>query len=301
MAIIAAIIGSVTDSPETASPGESPAPLPTYTPVPTLTSLAVASNTEAPALSKSIAVVSRVLDESNLLDIEPSDLKTMPNPKGEGVFVYSSQTRYAGVERYVIWLVIDDRAFPLNGATKNVIPSLPFPRDAPSGLWDRTGLDMHMATEAIGIVFNRDVMPTSAPATSACPTSAEQDYFNELDGEMRGLGTLVTILGKDLERAEQNPLLLADEVWIMGRDQDIHIISLRAEGIPELESPESAAKVSRVAQQMSQRVQTAMAYLKIGIKDSDDAALNDFSRILEQSAGDVRHIRGLIDSWCGGR
>ena len=142
---------------------------------------------------------------------------------------------------------------------------------------------------------------TDPPAASACPTSAEQDYFNELDRQIRGLGTLVTMLGEDLERAAQNPLLLADEVWLVGRDQDIHIISLRAEAISKLESTESAAKVSRAAQQLSQRVQTAMAHLKIGIKDSDDIALNNFSRVLDQSAGDAKHIRGLIDSWCVGR
>ena len=67
--------------------------------------------------------------------------------------MYASQTRYSGVERFVIWLVIENRAFALNGATKNITPSLPWPREAPDDLWQRTGLDKFSATEAIRIVF----------------------------------------------------------------------------------------------------------------------------------------------------
>ena len=80
-------------------------------------------------------------------------LSEMPNPKGEGTFVYVPQTRYLGVERYVIWLVIENRAFALNGATKTITPSLPWPREAPDDLWQRTGLEKFSATEAIQIVF----------------------------------------------------------------------------------------------------------------------------------------------------
>ena len=89
----------------------------------------------------------------NHLGIEASHLSEKPNPKGEGTFVYASQTRYSGVERFVIWLVIENRAFPLNGATKDITPSLPWPREAPDDLWQRTGLDKFSATEAIRIVF----------------------------------------------------------------------------------------------------------------------------------------------------
>ena len=105
-----------------------------------------------PSESNHIGVVSRELG-MNQLDIEASHLSEMPNPKGEGTFVYVPQTRYSGVERYVIWLVIENRAFALNGVTKIITPSLPWPREAPDDLWQRTGLEKFSATEAIQIVF----------------------------------------------------------------------------------------------------------------------------------------------------
>ena len=112
-----------------------------------------ACGSEQPSESNHIGVVSRDLG-MNQLGIEASHLSKMPNPKGEGTFVYVPQTRYSGVERYVIWLVIENRAFALNGATKNIIPSLPWPREAPDDLWQRTGLEKSQATEAIRIVFD---------------------------------------------------------------------------------------------------------------------------------------------------
>lgn len=106
-----------------------------------------------PTPYSSIEVVSRNLG-TNILDIESAQLKEMPDPKGEGIFVYSPQARYHEVQRYIFWLVIEEMASPLNGATKDITPSLPWPREAPNGVWQWTGLDMYSATEAIEIVFN---------------------------------------------------------------------------------------------------------------------------------------------------
>ena len=111
-----------------------------------------ACGSDQPSGSNHVGVVNRDLG-INQLGIEVSRLREIPNPKGEGTFVYIPQTRYSGLERYVIWLVIEDRAFALNGATKNITPSLPWPREAPDDLWQRTGLEKFSATEAIQIVF----------------------------------------------------------------------------------------------------------------------------------------------------
>lgn len=53
------------------------------------------------------------------LGVSKSDLDVKINPKGQGVFVYVPQTRFNGVSRYLLWLVIDDQGFALNGASKN--------------------------------------------------------------------------------------------------------------------------------------------------------------------------------------
>ena len=115
--------------------------------------LFAACGSDQPSESSNIVVVSRDL-HTNQLGIEASQLRGKPNPQGEGAFVYVPQTAYRGVEHYVIWLVIEEKAFPLNGATKNITPSLPWPREAPDDLWQRTGLEKSQATEAIRIVFD---------------------------------------------------------------------------------------------------------------------------------------------------
>jgi hypothetical protein len=84
-------------------------------------------------------------------------LRSRPNPKGDGTFVYVPKTRFYGVERKVVWLVIDNQAYPLNGATRGTVtPRLAWPREAPAAVWQRTGLDPYWAAEANGIVFGTE-------------------------------------------------------------------------------------------------------------------------------------------------
>lgn len=107
------------------------------------------------ASSPSVQVVASSLG-SNKLGVSASDLREKPNPKGDGVFVYVPKTRFSGVERFVIWMVIDGQAYPLNGATKDVTPNLKWPREAPDSVWRRTNIDRFMASEAIEIVFGKE-------------------------------------------------------------------------------------------------------------------------------------------------
>jgi hypothetical protein len=115
----------------------------------------VSSSTSEPEhLTNAIELVASNL-EANNLGIESKDLLSKENPNGKGVFVYVEQTRFSGVERYIIWLVLDNVPYPLNGATKDIIPSLIWPREAPEDVWAKTNLDQYQATEAIEIVFGK--------------------------------------------------------------------------------------------------------------------------------------------------
>jgi hypothetical protein len=91
--------------------------------------------------------------ELNKLGVGGAEFRTKPNINGDGVFVYDPRTRFHGVERYLIWLVIDDDAYPLNGPSKMLTPGLKWPREAEPNTWKKTGLDPFMAKEAINIVF----------------------------------------------------------------------------------------------------------------------------------------------------
>jgi hypothetical protein len=91
--------------------------------------------------------------QPNKLKVGGAEFKTKPNPKGVGVFVYDPRTRFNGVQRNLVWLVIQDEAYPLNGTSKTLTPGLKWPREVEPKLWKQTGLDPYSATEAIKIVF----------------------------------------------------------------------------------------------------------------------------------------------------
>jgi len=92
----------------------------------------------------------------NRFSVGPSDLASKKNPRGSGAFVYAPRTRYFGTERLFVWFVKGDVAVKLNGATHNLTPSLPFPRNVALGFWEGTGLSASTATaEGLKVAFGR--------------------------------------------------------------------------------------------------------------------------------------------------
>lgn len=90
---------------------------------------------------------------AGMADIDAGSLGAIDNPHGDGIIVYALETRYAGVERHLVWLVLDGQAYALNGPSKELTPSLPWPRDA-GPEWDATGLDRYSpAAAAIAAAF----------------------------------------------------------------------------------------------------------------------------------------------------
>lgn len=98
-------------------------------------------------------IVIQALELPNKLGVSGREFTTKENPKGEGVFVYDPRTRFAGVERFLIWVIIEDSAYPLNGPSKTITPTLTWPREANPAVWKKTGLDPYIAKEALDIVF----------------------------------------------------------------------------------------------------------------------------------------------------
>lgn len=91
----------------------------------------------------------------NKLGVGGAEFTTKNNPKGEGVFVFDPRTEFHGAKRYLLWIVIIDEGYPLNGPSKMITPGLKWPREAEAGIWEKTGLDPYIATEAIEIVFGK--------------------------------------------------------------------------------------------------------------------------------------------------
>jgi len=100
-------------------------------------------------------VVIQELQLPNKLQVGGREFKTKINPTGEGVLVYDPRTRFNGIKRNLIWLVLNDTAYPLNGPSKMLTPHLKWPREVPEREWAKTGLSPFNATEAIEIVFGK--------------------------------------------------------------------------------------------------------------------------------------------------
>lgn len=109
----------------------------------------------------------------NELGIAATDLMTKKNPKGEGFFVYVPKTRFRGVERLVLWLVLDNSAYPLNGPSKNTTPNLPWPREADQQSWAkrRDGISELNKNSAFRVSCKNLIKcctSCGAPSLSAC-------------------------------------------------------------------------------------------------------------------------------------
>lgn len=124
-----------------------------YAPAPKKTAPAATKSTARPSEGVALAAVGALLG-GNKLGVTGSDLSTMPNPKGAGLFVYAPKTRFGGVERKLVWLVFDSaQVYALNGAAKDVTPRAAWPREAPPAVWAKSGLNPTSPAEALAVVF----------------------------------------------------------------------------------------------------------------------------------------------------
>ena len=85
--------------------------------------------------------------------LKPENFLFAENPVGDGVFIYEPETRFFGVERYFVWVVLDNHIILINGATKNMTPNLPYSREVPSELWNRTNLNTSSTSQILGFLF----------------------------------------------------------------------------------------------------------------------------------------------------
>ena len=98
------------------------------------------------------ALVAAAMTGVNPWAVSADDLAVMENPKGEGQFVYIPQVQERlGRPTNLLWVVVGGQAYAVNGPSKNLTSGLPWPREAPEGVWDTTGLDG--TTDTIRLVF----------------------------------------------------------------------------------------------------------------------------------------------------
>lgn len=98
------------------------------------------------------------IDTNNKLGVSRSDLEVIDNPKGDGYIVYVPETRFSGIERYLIWVVVDDKAYKTNSPSNMVTPDLPWStgnRDPNINdpEWQKTGLSSNPVSELKSLIF----------------------------------------------------------------------------------------------------------------------------------------------------
>ena len=110
-----------------------------------------------PIETQPISNPSQILDRiahaftGNKFNVTKVDLHTLANPKGAGTFVYIPKTDYHGVPRNFLWFVNAGEIVKLNGATHDLTPYFPWPREAPLKIWNQSGLSSDNVLE-VGLV-----------------------------------------------------------------------------------------------------------------------------------------------------
>ena len=152
-----------------------------------------------------------------------------------------------------------------------------------------------------------DIIPTA----TACPTVAEERYFDDMASELRRVGTLTIMMSEDFQRASENPYLVEDPFWLMGMGNQFYAISGAADDILDINAPSSAVKVRAAADQMAHRLKTSMTLYEIALdekvgepkrgrerRDLDMNMLDEATTILIYAEDDGRHVSGLMASFC---
>lgn len=109
-----------------------------------------------PSAGDARALVAAALPTPNKFGIGPRQLLARANPRGAGSFVYVPGFEINGYRRSVVWFVLGEQVFPLNGSTQTITPHLPWPRERPLADWASTGIDpMDLTQEALALLFGR--------------------------------------------------------------------------------------------------------------------------------------------------
>ena len=124
-----------------------------------------AAGGEAPVYTSEVESVSRWIREGGGSG-DAAGLAATPNPRGEGVIVYSRAADSAGGER-AAWVVVDSQVMPLNRASRRATPSLPAGEDTDT--WQRIGIERREGDADLRGVVPAEEPPARRPAQAPAP------------------------------------------------------------------------------------------------------------------------------------
>ena len=117
--------------------------------------------------------------ESNLTEIilNPKSFQYLENPIGEGIFIYDPSTRFFGVERYFIWVYINEEIYVVNGATRSVTPKIPVCDEASPEVWELTNISINPASDLIDFIFEGEELKPSYKKPKSTVTPGPEILF----------------------------------------------------------------------------------------------------------------------------
>jgi hypothetical protein len=122
-----------------------------------LTVLSAACSRAPQKRDEAIDLVANAINPANKSNVVAESLRSKPNPNGRGVFVYIEvPPKTLKIKQRFVWLVMNGKGYALNSPSKEVTPTLLWPRQATDDEWIVTGLNQgNAAIEGMKLVFGQ--------------------------------------------------------------------------------------------------------------------------------------------------
>ena len=99
------------------------------------------------------------------------------------------------------------------------------------------------------------------------------------------------MLSEDWAEAANNPILLLDDIWVMGRETDLMVLTLQADRIIALEPPPSARQLDDMVATAMVMAQQVFQLQSDGITATDMEMFIEGSNLMDSVSDRARWIR----------
>ena len=132
-------------------------------------------------------------------------------------------------------------------------------------------------------------------APSSCPSPAEAAYLDALDGHMRSFGAQMGLLGERWLEAADNPILIFDDMWVMGRETDLEVLMLTADRMIDLSPPPSARKLDDLVETTMEMTKQVLQLQSDGVTTADMDLFIEGANMMGSVSDRARWIRVDMD------
>ena len=119
---------------------------------------------------------------------------------------------------------------------------------------------------------------------------------------MRSIGAQIGLLSDYWSEAAASPLLMFDDVWVIGRETDLEVLMLTVDKMIGLPSPPSAARIDRMVDRTMPKVRSALALMHGSLDPFDIEMFVRGNANMEAAIPEVAAIRDAmsVGVFCSG-